>query len=62
LNWRTPRDRPAAAGAGRRFDPPRVDEHVDEALASPSLGRGEIDELTGRGVAVRALGHAFPHG
>jgi hypothetical protein len=60
LNRRDPRDGSAAAGAGSRLDPPRVDEHADEALASPS--RGEIDELTGRGLAIRALGHAYPHG
>jgi crotonobetainyl-CoA:carnitine CoA-transferase CaiB-like acyl-CoA transferase len=45
----------------RRLDPPRIGEHTDEVLASAGLSRGEIDELMARGVAIRALDHAFPH-
>jgi crotonobetainyl-CoA:carnitine CoA-transferase CaiB-like acyl-CoA transferase len=44
----------------RRLDPPQVGEHTVEVLASAGLARGEIDELVARGVAVRAMDHAFP--
>ena len=44
----------------RRLDPPQVGEHTVEVLASAGVTQGEIDELIARGVAIRALDHAFP--
>jgi crotonobetainyl-CoA:carnitine CoA-transferase CaiB-like acyl-CoA transferase len=44
----------------RRLDPPRIGQHTVEILASAGLDPGEIDELITRGVAIRALDHAFP--
>ena len=41
----------------KRLDPPRIGEHTDEVLASAGLSPREIDELIGRGVAIRALDH-----